>query len=114
VIFVTEPLDVQQLTTGYVSNVAIPVWRIPIADILDAFATDRAPGVFDAGTPACVPFVNPLLDRQHARLMDVSRRGTIRRRLAAVLPSGRVVLQRTRTSDRDFLFMDNPSPSTLP
>jgi hypothetical protein len=114
VIFVTEPLDVQQLTTGYVSNVSIPVWRIPIADILDAFATDRAPGVFDAGTPACVPFVNPLLDRQHARLMDVSRPGTIRRRLAAVLPSGRVVLQRTRTSDRDFLFMNNPSPSTLP
>lgn len=114
VIFVTNALDVQQLARGFVSTVSIPVWRIPLDDVLDAYATDWAPGVFDAGVPTCVPFVNPLLDRQHARLLDVSKRGTIRRRVAAILPSGRVILQRTRTSDRDFEFVNNPSPSTLP
>lgn len=114
VTFVSDRLDIGSLPTGFVATSSLPVWRIPLPKLLDVFSTLLAPGVFDANTPECQPFVNPLFDRQRARLSNTQMKGSIRRRPAAVLATGRVVLQRTGNSDRDFERTSHPSPKLLP
>ena len=114
VTFIAERVSIGSLPSGFVATSTLPVWRIPMASILDVFSTFLAPGVFDAATPECQPFVNPSLDRQRARLSNTSREGSIRRRAAAVLSSGQIVLQRTSNSDRDFERSSSATPGQLP
>jgi hypothetical protein len=58
--------------------------------------------------------LDPIYDRQRAALADYRHTGSVRRRVFATLPNGRVILQHTRTSARDFERVPTPTPGRVP
>lgn len=87
---------------------------IPAEKILDVFATTVTPEV-QAGlsTVPCDRIVDQRFDGQHAAIFDAYNFASMKRRVSATLPDGRVILQRTRTSARDF-DTGPPTPGTIP
>ena len=85
-------------------------YGIPRAAVLDAIAIEirpelaQATSTYAAGFRRCVPWIAPAFDRAPAFLGDYNRPDAIRRKTVGVTPDGRQILQRTRTSARDFEY----------
>jgi hypothetical protein len=84
-------------------------WRVPREAILDVGAfvptPDREellPGVL------CEPFINPVFDRSPAPLQSGLIIKAISRKSLGFTESGIEILQRTRTSERDFDYASSP------
>jgi hypothetical protein len=92
--------------------------RIPREKILDVFSSGDIPeleAISEAnGFPLCPEIVHANFDRQFANLLDErDSQRSVRRRVFATLPSGRVILIRTRSSRNDFEAAV-PSPGSVP
>jgi hypothetical protein len=83
-----------------------------IPRILDVVAQDYAnPG---AGLyPICVPLVAPVFDRATGRILDFRVASTMGRPVIGTSIVGNRILQRTRSSDRDFVRAA-PTPGLVP
>ena len=87
--------------------------RMPRDKLLDVFTTIMTPALEATVTPPCAQLVHAEIDRAHAQLLDYNTVDAIRRRMLFVAPSGHPVLQRTKTSARDFTT-GAPSPGQVP
>ncbi|MGH7711957.1 MAG: DUF4876 domain-containing protein [Gemmatimonadaceae bacterium] len=99
-----QPLDLDTLPKQYNA-----VWaagsnfvRIPKAALLDVLST--AYEVSPSQYPECLPSVLPTIDAAEARLLVDGRAASLHRRTARTLPTGRIVLQRSRNSAADWLL----------
>jgi hypothetical protein len=86
------------------------ILRIPADAVLDlaSWWLDR-----EFPNPPCPRQVNERFDRQGARVWNGIDRVSMQRRSLLTLPDGRVVLQRTRTSARDWMVAP-PTPKMVP
>jgi hypothetical protein len=86
------------------------ILRIPADAVLDmaSWWIDR-----EFATPPCLRQVNERFDRQGGRVLNGFDRVSMQRRPLLTLPDGRVVLQRTRTSARDWMAAP-PTPKAVP
>lgn len=107
--FSTEVLflaDAAPLATLDVVDVPVvtPRWyRIPRSRVLDVVVTSYTPELAPAYNAPCNPMIHPTFDRQVGALFDfraVDR--SIQRRVFGVLPNGRELLLRTRSTANDF------------
>jgi hypothetical protein len=87
--------------------------RIPRDRLLDVFTTIMTPALEATVTPACAQLVHGDIDGTHAQLLDYNTVDAIRRHTLFVASSGESVLQRTKTSARDFTTA-TPSPGQVP
>jgi hypothetical protein len=115
--FVASPVDVSSL-----SRDSLPVnspWyvRIPQDAILDVYSTSETPAGEAAssalGYSLCPQLLNTVFDRQYASLFDRQAPLSMRRKVFATLPDGRVILLRTRSSANDF-ELAGPTPGKVP
>ena len=118
VIVLAEPIEVSLLPVDYVPGFERPViHRIPGEKVLDVLSTTLTPEA-KAGTslpPYCAQHVHTNFDRQRAPLHDhYYVIHTVHRRVLGTLPDGRVILQRTKTSSRDFYSHRQATPGTIP
>ena len=118
VLVLAEPLDVSSLSVDYVPGFLSPeIHRIPAEKLLDVLSARLTPEAM-AGTslpPYCAQHVHANFDRQRAQLHELE--GviyTVQRRVLGVLPDGRVILQRTKTSSRDFHARTPATPGKVP
>lgn len=113
---ITEPLDVSGLPRDNLP-VAIPEYaRAPRDAVLDVFASGMTPEgeTLPFLFTLCPELVNAFFDRQAASLIDDQDPYGIQRRVLFTLPNGRVVLQRTKTSARDFEARSPATPGVVP
>lgn len=88
--------------------VNVPVWRIPREAILDQASLFGTPerytgtAIYQSGYRYCDPYLTPAHDRAMAQLVDSRVNVAIRRRSLGTTATGIPLLQRTRTSARDF------------
>lgn len=89
---------------------------IPADKILDVFASGLIPSEEAQPflSPLCAELVSPIFDRQGANIMSSENPYGIRRKPLLTLPNGRVILQRTKTSARDFEARSPASPGVVP
>jgi len=82
------------------------VYRIPSEYLVDVLGLEFAPTIFGFGNgaPACAPW--SAYERAPAPLVDDNFRKAIARRSLGRTSDGREILQRTRTSARDFEYVD--------
>ena len=82
------------------------VYRIPSEYLVDVLGLEYAPTIFgyENTTPACAPW--SAYERAPAPLVDDNFRKAIARRSLGRTSDGREILQRTRTSARDFEYVD--------
>jgi hypothetical protein len=116
VIAITQPLDIDTLPRDNLPVADPEHARAPTHAVLDAIATGMTPA-WEAQpfmSPLCPELVTPLLDRQATNLMDSDNPYGIRRKSQFTLPNGQVVLQRTKTSARDFEARSPASPGVVP
>jgi hypothetical protein len=115
--FLASPVDVTTLPRD-----SLPVsspWyvRMPRDAILDVYSTSETPAGEAAssalGYPLCPQIVNSVFDRQYANLYDRQVALSMRRKVFATLPDGRVILLRTRSSANDFV-LEAPTPGKVP
>lgn len=96
--------------TGNSANgpTTVPALRVPSAHILDLVALEYNPASFgyENASALCTPFTAPLYDRAPAPLVHGNQRKSITRRSLGWTADGREILQRTRTSSRDFGWAD--------
>jgi hypothetical protein len=114
-VFIADSVDTASLPRDFLPVNAPEYRRIPTGRILDVVTTTivaSQESVF--GFPLCAGDVNALFDRQRAKLIDVEQPYSVVRKVASTLPSGRIVLQRTLTSSRDFTVQDPPTPGRVP
>lgn len=86
-------------------------WRIPgerILDVITAIGTQPP-----ALAPYCQHLVHPKFDAQDVAAIDIEALNSIKRKVLATLPDGRRILQRTKTSARDF-SAGVPTPDRVP
>ncbi len=118
IVAIAEPVDPDALQTDDLPNVLVPRhWLIPADKILDVLTASLTPEIEANLTflsPRCPRLVNEKFDRQRADLLDTRALNGIQRRVLAVLPDGRKILQRTRTSARDFVARFPPTPGEVP
>ena len=96
---------------------------VPRADVLDvaAFTTTASARALLASTGLpiedCSPWIAPIWDRAPAPINDANLHNTLAsgfvRRTAYVRTDGRVVLQRTRTSVRDWTYGPSATPGVV-
>jgi hypothetical protein len=110
VVIIADSLDETTLLQGR-TVFDTPIVRVPGEKVLDVLAYRSASQAVSFAP--CERIVNERFDRQWARLLDGNDRRSIQRRPLLALPDGRVVLQRTKTSARDFMAA-LPTPGTLP
>jgi hypothetical protein len=108
--FVSEPLIVDELESRRTPDNAVLYHRIPREKLLDV-AVARVPD--DGGVPWCPQLIHRSIDRQEA----ISDGGfwytrSLHRRVFAELEDGRLILQRTFTSGRDFVLRA-PAPGRI-
>jgi hypothetical protein len=114
VLFVADSVTVGALPVANLPTNP-PDWvRVPREKILDVFSSATVPELeanSEAnGFPLCPEITHTNFDRQSANLLDDrDPNRTIRRRVFATLPNGRVILLRTRSSRNDF-EVATPSP----
>jgi hypothetical protein len=113
--FVAESLTVAVLATDDLPVQSPRYVRIPREKILDVFTTGNTPELEAASPfPLCAQIVHQNFDRQYANLEDTrDPQRSMRRRVFATLPNGRVILLRTRSSRNDFEAAP-PSPGFVP
>lgn len=86
------------------------VYRIPASSVLDVVSIDVAPAVkarldaLGAVVNACSPWIAPIFDRAVAPLLDYVDPRAIARKSLGRTSDGREIVQRTRTSTRDFIY----------
>jgi hypothetical protein len=112
------PYRVETVDTNTTWGVDLPF--VPRVDVLDVAAFSATPEVrallASTGLPTtdCTPWLAPTWDRAPAPLSDANRdnadAGSFVRRTAFTRPDGRVVLQRTRTSVRDWVYGPPATP----
>jgi hypothetical protein len=117
VVFVAEPVDVSSLRRDEPPRVG-EHWLIPGSKILDVLACTPKPAIeayiVAQGSPLCPRIVHQNFDQQPAAIVDAQSLEGIQRRVFAVLPDGRKVLQRTKTSSRDFVARYPATPGFIP
>jgi hypothetical protein len=97
--------SVYQHANGQIDMVFVP-------RLLDVVAQDyatSAPGLY----PMCAPLVNATLDRASGRMLDFRSATSMRRPMIGTSSLGHPLLQRTRSSERDFV-RGLPTPHTVP
>lgn len=90
---------------------------VPADKVLDVFNALWTPEIASSVSTAnaeCVESTNIRFDRQKARILDIGPSTSIQRRVLRAPPGGRVLLQRTLTSARDFVRGGAPTPGTVP
>jgi len=105
ILFVAESLSVDSLPRDNLPPLPDPEYaRIPREKILDTFTTGGIPELeAEDPFPLCAQLVHQNFDRQYANLEDArDPQRSMRRRVFATLPNGRVILLRTRSSRNDF------------
>jgi hypothetical protein len=118
VTFVAESLTVAALVPGNLPLADAAYVRIPRDKLLDVFTTGETPEreaqLEASGFPLCAQIVHQNFDRGFANLEDTrDPQRSMRRRVFATLPNGRVILLRTRSSRNDFEAAP-PSPGFVP
>jgi hypothetical protein len=109
VVVLAEHVDVETLPveTTPAGNIAA---RIPADRILDVHSFWS---LYQSVNPLCPRQVHERFDRQGARVLPENSMHATKRRPLLTMPDGRVVLQRTITSARDFIAAP-PSPGMVP
>jgi hypothetical protein len=113
IVFVADSLDPATLVHDNLPVNSPDHVRIPASELLDVFTSIMKPGLETTLTPACPQLVNMEMDRAHAELLDYNTVDAIRRNTLLVTPSGHPLLQRTKTSARDFTTA-TPTPGQVP
>jgi len=117
VVFVAGPVDVSSLPRDTPPLIG-EIWQIPggkILDVLAATATPEIEAVHSAQFgPLCPRIVHENFDRQPAAIVDSQSLEGIQRRVFTVLPDGRKILQRTKTSSRDYVGRYPATPGFIP
>ncbi len=114
ILALAEPVDVADLPVDFLPVITPRFWRVPAGKILDVVTFSPTPEIEASLTSApCEHMVYPSFDRQFAQLIDPDKRNGIARRVFATLPDGRKILQRTKTSARDFEARA-PTPGWIP
>jgi hypothetical protein len=90
------------------SGIPWDVYRIPSQYVVDVLGLEWAPTVFgyENNSPVCSPWASPAYERAPAPLVDDNYRKAIARKSLGRTIDGREILQRTRTSARDFEYVD--------
>jgi hypothetical protein len=116
-LFVALPVTVSELVQDNLPVQDPPHVRIPREKLLDVFTTSETPALEAAltaqGYPLCEQIVHQNHDRGYASLYDAKALTSMKRRVLARLPDGRILLLRTRTSRVDF-ETGAPSPGSVP
>lgn len=100
VVFLADPVDTAAIPRAQPPSYTFQFARIPAERILDVLTYQSADYVYDY--PLCGPSVNPRFDRQRGAFLTGEDRRTMQRKVASILPDGRRILLRTKTSARDF------------
>ncbi len=82
-------------------------YRIPrslVLDVMAVFYSPDEPGYGNSSGVTCAPFMAPAFDRAPAPLVNTRRSIAISRKTLTRSTEGREILQRTRTSARDFEY----------
>jgi len=82
-------------------------YRIPrslVLDVMAVFYSPDEPGYGNSSGVTCAPFMAPAFDRAPSPLVNTRRSIAISRKLLTRAADGREILQRTRTSARDFEY----------
>lgn len=84
------------------------VYRIPSQYVVDVLGLEYAPTIFgyENASPVCSPWASPSYERAPAPLVDDNYRKAIARKSLGRTVDGREILQRTRTSARDFEYVE--------
>lgn len=113
-----EPVELNSLLQSDIPGALSPrVWLIPGEKILDVFSASPTPEREAQQTflsPQCPRYIHENFDRQHARIIDHTALNGMQRRVFTSLPDGRVILQRTKTSARDFIVSFPATPGRVP
>lgn len=85
-------------------------WVIPREKIIDVMGVDATPAAIAQSTQGgvrwCSPWLSPVFERAPANMMDTRLRKAIARKSLGRTADGREILQRTRTSARDFEYAE--------
>lgn len=84
------------------------VYRIPSQYVVDVLGLETAPTSlgYETRTPVCSPWASLSYEKAPAPLADFNFRKAIARKSLGRTSDGREILQRTRTSARDFEYVD--------
>jgi hypothetical protein len=114
-VFVADSVDVSTLPRDYLPVVDPEYRRIPAAKILDVFTSTLVPSQENVYSgPLCPRNVDIRFDRQRAKLIDDDQPYSLVRKAGPSLSAGRINIQRTFTSSRDFTTEDPPTPGKVP
>ena len=116
VLAITDPLDISALPRDNLPVNDPEYARAPRDKVLDVISSGMTPAEEAQPflSPLCPELVNAVFDRQGANLIDSQNPYGIRRKPLYTLPNGHVVLQRTKTSARDFEARSPASPGVVP
>ena len=101
--FIADDVNLESLPTDKLPLRDPDYRRFPAATILDLVAVYRDPATLDFDSRVCDHLVSPIFDRQAAPIHDGLAGNAIHRRVLGETPSGRAILQRTKTSAADLL-----------
>ncbi len=101
IVFVSDSLDPTTLVHDNLPVNNPDHVRIPGSKLLDLFTSIMVPATEAILPPPCPEHVNALFDRGYAQLLDSEGTDAIRRSVLSQI-AGEPVLQRTKTSARDF------------
>lgn len=101
--FIADNVDLESLATDKLPLRDPDYRRFPAATILDLVAVYHDPATLDFDSRVCDHLVSPSFDRQAAPIWDGLAGNAIHRRVLGTTVSGKVILQRTKTSALDLL-----------
>ena len=101
--FIADNVDLESLPTDKLPLRDPDYRRFPAATILDLVAVYHDPATLDFDSRVCDHLVSPSFDRQAASIWDGLAGNAIHRRVLGTTVSGKVILQRTKTSALDLL-----------
>lgn len=111
---IADSVDIASLPRDNLPVVNPQFVRIPAERILDVFSSWLRPELEVGINSRCSEIVNAKFDRQSGAFIGEDATYGIQRRVFATLPDGRKILQRTKTSARDFQMLSPFTPSTIP
>ncbi len=94
--------------TSAVGGFQYDAYKIPSQYVVDVLGLEYAPTIlgYENAAPVCSPWASPAYERAPAPLVDDNFRKAIARKSLGRTSDGREILQRTRTSARDFEYVD--------
>lgn len=95
-------------TTGASGPVTWQIGKLPSAHVLDLVALEYSPQSFgyENNPPRCTPWTAPAFDRAPAPLVHGHQRKAIARRGLGRTTAGHEIVQRTKNSERDFVWAE--------